>query len=102
MVCSDISTVIERDASWARGVRLIGREGAFNLADWTITAKILSATGTVLHALTAEIVQPDCAVFNLSHTHTAALTAQAGRWEIWALRSDDFKLCLVKGRASIV
>jgi hypothetical protein len=101
MVYAEISTVIERDASWARGVRLIGREGPFNIEDWTLTAKILSAAGSVLHTLVGEITE-DVAVFCLTHTQTGALTAQTGRWEIWALRSDNFKLCLVKGRASIV
>jgi hypothetical protein len=101
MVYAEISTVIERDASWARGVRLIGREGPFNIDDWTLTAKILSAAGSVLQTIVGEITE-DVAVFCLSHTQTGTMSAQAGRWEIWALRSDDFKICLVKGRASIV
>jgi hypothetical protein len=102
MVFSDQSTAIQRDVSWTRGVRLISNIGALDVENWAFTCKLFSATGTLAKTIAGEIVADECALFNLTPEETGALPAGAGRWEIWAIRPDDYKMCLVKGRATII
>jgi len=102
MVYADASTVIQRDVSWSRGMRIIPRGRAVDLTEWTFTAKIISAAGQTLHLLTGEITAEDCILFTLAHELTNELTPQTGRWEVWGLRSDNLKVCFVKGRATII
>jgi len=102
MVFTDQATAIQREVSWTRGVRLISNIGALDIELWVFTCKLFSSTGTLLKTITGEIVAEDCALFNLTPEETGALTAGTGRWEVWAIRPDDYKLCLVKGRATII
>lgn len=102
MVFSDQATAIQRDVSWTRGVRLISNIGALDIETWTFTCKLFSSTGALVKTISGEIVADDCAIFNLTPEETGALAAGTGRWEVWAIRPDDYKLCLVRGRATII
>lgn len=102
MVFSDQATAIQRDVSWTRGVRLISNIGALDIETWTFTCKLFSSAGSLLKTIAGEIVEDDCALFNLTPEETATLAAGTGRWEVWAIRPDNYKLCLVKGRATII
>ena len=102
MVFSDQATAIQRDVSWTRGVRLISNIGALDIEGWTFSCKLFSSSNTLLKTITGSIVSDDCVLFNLEPEETAALPAGAGRWEVWAIRPDDYKMCLVKGRATII
>lgn len=102
MVFSDQATAIQRDVSWTRGVRLISNIGALDIETWTFSCKLFSSAGSLLKTIAGEIVADDCALFNLAPEETAGLAAGTGRWEVWAIRPDNYKLCLVKGRATII
>lgn len=66
-------------------------------------ALIYGVSGALLKTINGQVSAVDCMNFSMTHEETTALTAQSGRWEIWATRlEDNFIQLIVSGRATIV
>jgi hypothetical protein len=103
MAPAEASTSVKRGTDWSVGLRALTSQGNFDFSAWTATAKLFSSSGSVLKTITGILSAEDCFNFSISHTETAALTAQNGRWEIMATRTvDGYTTCLVSGRATIL
>jgi hypothetical protein len=102
MVATDISTTIERGADWTVGLRLRTSQENLDLTDWSFVAYLINSAGHIFQTIPAILVATDCVSFQLTNSVTLSLPAQSAHWEIWATRSDHYKMRLVAGGATIV
>ena len=105
MVPASFSNTITRGADWSLGFQI--RENGpctevTDISEWTFTATLTTSTGTPLTTPAFLLHTPECPVFSLTYTQTAALARQTGAvLTLNAVRPDGYHLELARGRVTI-
>ena len=105
MVPASFSNTITRGGDWTFGFQIREHGPCSALADltlWTFTSALTTAAGAALTTPSFLLHTPECPVFSLTHTQTAALAKQTGAiLTIHAIRPDGLDLVLARGRVTI-
>jgi len=105
MVPASFSNTITRGGDWTWGFQIREQGPCSALADltlWTFTSTLTTAAGAALTTPSFLLHTPECPVFSLTHTQTAALARQTGAiLTIHAVRPDGFDFVLARGRVTI-
>jgi hypothetical protein len=105
MVPASFSNTITKGADWSFGFQI--RENGpctavSDLTDWTFSATFATSSGASLTTPSFLLHTPECPVFSLTHTQTAAMARQTGASLIInAIRPDGYHIELLRGRITI-
>ena len=105
MVPASFSNTITRGADWTFGFQI--RENGpctpvTDVTDWEFSAVLTTSAGASLTTPSFLLHTPECPVFSLTYTQTAALTRQTGASLIInAIRPDGLHIELLRGRITI-
>jgi hypothetical protein len=105
MVPVSFSNSITRGADWTFGLQMHGNgacSALVDVTDWIFSATLTTSAGAPLTTPAFALHTPECPVFSLTHTQTAALAKQTGAvLTIHATRPDGLELILGRGRVTI-